>query len=181
VIWRAIDGLTFHAQPLELFLVTIIEGLVAEHRVFLTIFDQIERSLPDIKTLDEIKLVCRLVEGLLHNHGMAETDLAYITFDHMLKEQNRCTRLNHDHQEIDVLLREVETIKDLPEARARLKASLNACRNHFNEEERNVFPLIEKTLQHETLVVLGKAWRSQSYLTPPPAERERPGSSKKKT
>ena len=161
--------------------ITIIDGLVAEHRVFLTIFDQIERSLPEIKTTGEIALVCRILERLIHDHGAAETDLAYITFDHVLKEQDRCTRLTHDHEEIDGLLREVETIQDLAEARSRLKVSLNACRVHFKEEERNVFPLIEKTLQHETLVALGRAWKSQSYLTQPPAERKHPDPSKKRT
>jgi hemerythrin-like domain-containing protein len=161
--------------------ITIIDGLVAEHRVFLTIFDQIERSLPEIKTTGEIALICRILERLIHDHGTAETDLAYITFDHVLKEQGRCTRLSHDHEEIDGLLREVETIQDLGEARSRLKVSLNACRIHFKDEERNVFPLIEKTVHHETLVALGRAWKSQSYLTQPPAGPERPGSSKKKT
>ncbi len=160
--------------------ITIIDGLVAEHRVFLTVFDQIERSLPEIRSTGEIALVCRLLEALLHDHGMAETDLAYITFDHVLREQNRCTRLTHDHEEIDGLLREVETIEDLGEARSRLKVSLNACRIHFKEEERNVFPMIEKTLQHETLVVLGKAWKSQAYLTQSPAGPQPPGSSQKK-
>ena len=161
--------------------ITIIDGLVAEHRVFLTVFDQIERSLPEIKTTGEIALICRILERLIHDHGTAETDLAYITFDHVLKEQNRCGRLSHDHEEIDGLLREVATMQDLTEARSRLKVSLNACRIHFKEEERNVFPMIEKTLHHETLVALGRAWKSQSYLTQPPAEPERPGSSKKKT
>ena len=63
---------------------TIIEGLVAEHRVFLTFFDQLERALPGVKTVDEIRLLCHLVEGLLHNHGDAERDLAYIALDHIL-------------------------------------------------------------------------------------------------
>jgi hemerythrin-like domain-containing protein len=161
--------------------ITIIDGLVAEHRVFLTIFDQIERSLPEIKTTGEISLICRILERLIHDHGAAETDLAYITFDHVLKEQNRCSRLSHDHEEIDGLLREVETIQDLAEARSRLKVSLNACRVHFKDEERNVFPMIEKTVQRETLVALGRAWKSQSYLTQAPAGPERPGSSKSKT
>ena len=161
--------------------ITIIDGLVAEHRVFLTIFDQIERSLPEIKTTGEIALICRILERLIHDHGTAETDLAYITFDHVLKEQNRCTRLSHDHEEIDGLLREVEKVQDLGEARSRLKVSLNACRVHFKDEERNVFPLIEKTVQHETLVALGRAWKSQSYLTQPQSGPERPGPSKNKT
>ena len=161
--------------------ITIIDGLVAEHRVFLTVFDQIERSLPEIKTTGEIALICRILERLIHDHGTAETDLAYITFDHVLKEQNRCSRLSHDHEEIDGLLREVATMQDLTEARSRLKVSLNACRIHFKEEERTVFPMIEKTLHHETLVALGRAWKSQSYLTQPPAGPQRLGSSKNKT
>ncbi len=145
---------------------TIIDGLVAEHRVFLMLFDQVERALPGVKTVDEVGLICRLLEAPLHNHGGAETDLAYIALDHILHQQNRLTRLHHDHQEIDGLLKRVEEIRDLPKACAQLKAALNACRAHFSEEEQTVFPLIEKALQHETLQILGKVWKSQSHLSP---------------
>ena len=144
---------------------TIIDGLVAEHHVFLMLFDQIERALPGVKTVDEIALLCRLLEAPLHDHGGAETDLAYIALDHILHQQNHLTRLHHDHQEIDVLLKKVEGIKDLQKARTQLKVALEACRAHFSEEERNVFPLIEKTLQPETLQILGKVWKSQSHLS----------------
>jgi hemerythrin-like domain-containing protein len=144
---------------------TIIDGLVAEHRVFLMLFDEMERALPGVKTVDEIALLCRVLEAPLHNHGGAETDLAYIALDHILHQKNHLTRLHHDHQEIDVLLKRVEGIKDLPKARTQMKAALEACRAHFSEEERTVFPLIEKTLQHETLLVLGKVWKSQSHLS----------------
>jgi hemerythrin-like domain-containing protein len=144
---------------------TIIEALVAEHRVFLMLFEQIERALPRVKTVDEIALLCRILEVPLHNHGGAEADLAYIALDHILHQQNRLTRLHHDHQEIDGLLKEVEGIRDLQQARSRLKAALNACRAHFSEEERSVFPRIEKALQRETLLILGKVWKSQSFLS----------------
>jgi hemerythrin-like domain-containing protein len=144
---------------------TIIDGLVAEHRVFLKLFEQMERALPGIKTVEEIGLLCRLLEAPLHDHGGAETDLAYIALDHILHQKNHLTRLHHDHQEIDVLLKKVEGIKDLQKARTQLKVALEACRAHFSEEERNVFPLIEKTLQPETLQILGKVWKSQSNLS----------------
>ena len=144
---------------------TIIDGLVAEHRVFLMLFDQVEQALPGINTVEEIGLLCRLLEAPLHDRGGAETDLAYIALDHILHQKNHLTRLHHDHQEIDVLLKKVEGIKDLPKARTQLKVALDACRAHFSEEERNVFPLIEKTLQPETLQILGKVWKSQSHLS----------------
>jgi hemerythrin-like domain-containing protein len=148
---------------------TILEGLVAEHRVFLMVFDQIEQALPGVKTREEITLVCRILAGLLHNHGEEENDLAYIALDHILKDHNQHARLYHDHQEIDGLLKAVEKTKDLAEARARLKAALDACRAHFNEEERLVFPLIEKALQQETLQVLGRVWKSSPYPSRQPS------------
>ena len=176
-----VGGLTFHAPALAwLVAITITDALVAKHRVFLTLFDQSERVLPSVKTAGEVARLCRLLEGLLHDHGGIETDLAYITLDHVLHEQDRLTRLNHDHQEIDGLLKKVETSEYLQEARARLRTSLNACRIHFNEEERTVFPLMEKALQHETLLVLEKAWKSQSCLSQQPAQRKRRGLSKNK-
>jgi hemerythrin-like domain-containing protein len=97
-------------------------------------------------------------------HGGAETDLAYIALDHILHQQNQHTRLHRDHQEIDGLLKEVEGIKDLQQARTQLKAALDTCRAHFSEEEQAVFPLIEKALQHETLLILGRVWKSQSHF-----------------
>ena len=144
---------------------TIIDGLVAEHRVFLMLFDQVERALPGVKTVEEIGLLCRLLEAPLHDHGGAETDLAYIALDHILHQKSRLTHLHHDHQEIDGLLKRVEGIKDLQKARTQLKAALDACRAHFSEEEQTVFPLIEKALQLETLQILGKVWKSQSHLS----------------
>jgi hemerythrin-like domain-containing protein len=142
--------------------VTIIDGLVAEHRVFLSLFDQMERLLPGIKTVDEIALLCRLLERPLRNHGGAEIDLAYIALDHILKEKRRTTRLYHDHHELDNLLQEVATIQDVVQARARFRAALEACRAHFDDEERNVFPLIERAFQRETLLLLGKVWYARS-------------------
>jgi hemerythrin-like domain-containing protein len=139
--------------------VTILEGLVAEHRIFMAVFDQIERELPGVKTTTELRLVCRVLHTLLRNHGEAENDLAYIALDHILKERDQHNRLYHDHQEIDGLLRDVEELTDLTQARTRLKAALNACRAHFKDEECVVFPLIKKALQPETLEILGRAWK----------------------
>ena len=34
-------------------------------------------------------------------------------------------------------------------------------RAHFRYEEENIFPLIERTLQRETLLRLGDAWQKQ--------------------
>jgi hemerythrin-like domain-containing protein len=143
-----------------------LEGLVAEHRVFLTVFDHVERILPAVRTTGEVAVLCRLIGELLHAHGQTENDLAYIALDHILAEHRQPTRLYHDHQEIDDLLKEIAKIRDLPKARAQLVAALNACRAHFEDEERVVFPLIERALQPETLRVLGRSWSKRHVESP---------------
>lgn len=135
----------------------ITEALIVEHTVFTTLFDQIERVLPELTALAEVKLLAALVEGLLHRHGGKEDSLAYLALDHVLEEQGELTRLHHDHQEIDARLEQVRAASDLEAARQLLKAALLASREHFRREERTAFPLIERKLQSETLTELGNA------------------------
>jgi hemerythrin-like domain-containing protein len=42
-----------------------------------------------------------------------------------------------------------------------MRAALAHSRLHFQYEEENIFPLIERTLQRETLVRLGDVWREK--------------------
>jgi hemerythrin-like domain-containing protein len=108
--------------------------------------------------------LCRLVARLLHDHGDGETNLIYIALDHVLMERHQLTRLNHDHHELDGALKKVEAIKDFGEARRQLKATLAMARAHFDDEERNVFPVIERVLHRETLMELGNAWKTRRRL-----------------
>ena len=53
----------------------ITDILLAEHLVFHHIFDHIERELPKLRTLAEIKTLVRLLEHLLQDHSQTEDDL----------------------------------------------------------------------------------------------------------
>jgi hemerythrin-like domain-containing protein len=136
----------------------ITEALVAEHTIFLSVFDQIERALPSLATPVQITTMARIVEGLLGGHARTETDLAYLALDHMLEHNGELKRMHQEHQEIDDRLRKVPTARTCAEARRLLKAAIRAAREHFQGEEAHVFPLLEKTLQRETLTELGKTW-----------------------
>jgi len=153
---------------------TITDALVTEHRVFLTVFDQVERALPKLDTLAEAKLLGTLVEDLLHGHADAETNLAYAALDHVLEEKGQLDRMNQDHDEIDARLKQVQTARDLAEGRRLLKAALKASREHFRHEEETVFPLIERVLRRETLLSLGEAWRQDHPRTGTPGPRHLP-------
>jgi hemerythrin-like domain-containing protein len=147
----------------------ITEALVAEHTIFLSVFDQIERVLPSLMTPAEVRTMASIVEGLLEGHAKTETNLAYLALDHVLADNGELKRMYQDHQEIDDRLRKVHTAKTCAEARRLLKVTLVGVREHFCGEERSVFPLLEKVLQEETLTELGQSWLGRQAAPANPA------------
>jgi hemerythrin-like domain-containing protein len=140
----------------------ITEALAVEHGIFLSVFDQIERVLPSLSSPIEVRTMASIVEGLLQGHAETEANMAYLALDHVLAQNGEIKRLHQDHHEIDDRLRRVHSAKTCAEARRLLKAALLSSREHFQYEERSVFPLIEKVLQKETLTELGRSWLQRS-------------------
>ena len=136
----------------------ITEALVAEHTIFLNVFDQIERVLPSLTTPAEVQTMAGIVEGLLERHARTETNLAYLALDHVLEHNGELKRMHQDHHEIDDCLRTVHSASTCAQARRLLKLAITASREHFRAEERSVFPLLERTLREETLTELAKDW-----------------------
>jgi hemerythrin-like domain-containing protein len=139
----------------------ITDALLAEHVVFHNIFDYIERALPDVKTLAEVKSLAGLMESLLGTHGKTEEDLVFAPLNHYLEQLGQSDSFEHEHREIDNSLLQVKTARRLPEARQLLLLAVTASRTHFDREERIVFPLAEKVMRSETLTDLGKTWMKQ--------------------
>ena len=136
----------------------ITEALIAEHRIFLSVFDQIERVLTQMTTVAEIKALASVIEGMLEGHAGTETNLAYLALDHVMHEKGQLDQLHEEHHEIDASLRRVQQALDCPEARSLLQTAIEASRRHFRFEEEVVFPLLERVLQDETLTELGTTW-----------------------
>ncbi len=136
----------------------ITEALVAEHTIFLSVFDQIERVLPSLTTPAEVQTMASIVEGLLEGHAKTETNLAYLALDHVMEHNGELKRMHQDHHEIDDRLRRVHSASTVAQARRLLKSAIAASREHFRAEERSVFPLLERSLQEETLTELGQNW-----------------------
>ncbi len=137
---------------------TITKTLTLEHAVFCEVFDQIERVLDGTPSAAEVKLLASVVEGLLSRHGETETNLAYAALDHALADRGTLNRLHQDHHEIDHQFKRLQQATDAAEARHRLKRALAATRDHFAREEKTVFPMLEQTLQPDTLGILGRKW-----------------------
>ena len=146
---------------------TITKILIMEHAVFCDMFDQIERILAGTKSADEVKALASVVEGLLVSHAETETNLAYSALDHALADKGSLDRLHQDHHEIDDQFQRIHRTTNPAEAQRLLKKALLATREHFQREEKIIFPVLEKTLQPDTLRSLGGKWM-ESHSVPAP-------------
>jgi hypothetical protein len=138
-------------------MVTIIEAITTEHTLFCKMFDEISLLLPGLRRVTEVRLLSRLVEGMLSSHAAAEQKLAFTPLDHTLAQHNQLTRLYQDHQEIDQCLHGATVATQFPEAVRLLKAGLAVSRQHFLREEQTVFPLLQKLFDEAALQALGAA------------------------
>jgi hemerythrin-like domain-containing protein len=132
--------------------------------VFCTVFEEIDRLLPEVRTLAEVHLLSRLVEGVLSKHADVEQNLAFAALDQALAEKGQLKQLNQDHKEINSSLRNAVLATDFTTAVRLLKTGLKASREHFKREEESVFPLFDQLLSPETLTAL--ADQNSSSATP---------------
>ncbi len=145
----------------------ITEALVVEHAVFGALFDQVERMLPDLGGLAEVRLVGSLVEGLLRRHAATEEDLVLLALDDVREHRRHCDRFHQQHQEIDARLKQAQSVNRIAAARSLLQAAFRTSRAHFRTEEKTIFPLLELVVTRQKLAQWGRAWRQPR----PPAAR----------
>ena len=143
----------------------ITNFLTTEHALFCELFDEIDRLLPDVRTVAEVRLLGRLVEGVLSRHADVEQNLAYAALDHALAEKGELNQLYQDHEEIDACLQHATLATEFVEAVRFLRAGLKASREHFRREEETVFPLFEKLFDPAALEALGAGHPAAHHLS----------------
>lgn len=139
----------------------ITEALQAEHLVFHNLFDHVEKSAPKLKTLAELKTVAALLESVLRAHSQTEDDLFIGPLEHCFEQIGQRETFHEEHDQIDRLLTQVQKAKQAGKARRLLLSIVVSCRQHFDKEERIVFPMAEQVLKHKTLTELGRTWLDQ--------------------
>ena len=104
---------------------------MAEHQMFCFVFDQIDRVLPGLEGLEEVRRAARLIEGLLLSHAQVEHELLILARDQAPANQRRYDRCSVEHQEIDGQLTRVRSARKIDRARSLLRAAMAASRKHF--------------------------------------------------
>jgi hemerythrin-like domain-containing protein len=137
----------------------ITEALLAEHVVFHNLFDHLEKAAPRFKTIDEVKLAGAMLETLMRAHSETEDELFIDPLESYLAQIGQNETFHEEHEQIDRELVEVQKARTLASARKSLLTVVESSRQHFDKEERIVFPMAEKVFKPKTLLELGESWK----------------------
>ena len=136
----------------------ITDILRAEHTVFHHLFDHVETTAPRLRTLAEVKSLAVLVDKVMSPHSHTEDELLIEPLEHCFEQLGQRETFHHEHELIASALAKVSKAKDLKAGKRLLLGVVAATRNHFDKEERIVFPMAERMLKSKTLTELGLEW-----------------------
>ncbi len=142
----------------------LTDALLAEHVVFHSIFASINKEMPHFTKVEEFQAVAKMLLGTLEAHGKAEHDLLLPPIETYL---SGIGHLENFHQEDDAIVANLaHTIEasDIDSAKNYLHKALRLASDHFDKEERLVFPLAEQHISEESLHALGKEWGNLKEL-----------------
>ncbi len=136
----------------------ITDALLAEHVVFHNLFDYVQRATPKLRTLAETRALAGLLDAMLEAHGQIEDKLVMEPLEQHLDQLGQNEAIHAEHEHIDAVLQQVLTCRDVKQAKRLLVTAVVVSRQHFDREERVIFPLAEKWLKAKTLQTLGIEW-----------------------
>jgi len=85
--------------------------------------------------------------------------------------KRRLATVQQERRELNERLREVQEAPTCDRASGRLRAAMGAAREHFRDEERNLFPAVERALGLGVLSALGEAFKKATKAKANVAER----------
>ena len=139
----------------------ITDALLAEHVVFHSLFDHIERAAPQLKSLGEVRALAELLEGMLVKHSKSEDELLMHYLEASIEQMGHRDTFHEEHELIEQHLGAVRGARALKSAQQLLVDAVIGARKHFDKEERLVFPLAEKVISYHNIMKLGKQWLEQ--------------------
>ena len=143
----------------------ITEALLAEHLVFHNMLDHIETTTPKLKTLAELKSLAAMLESMLTAHHHTEDELFIGPLEHCFEQLGQRDAFIEEHEEMNKHLRRIRKSTRLKDAKSLFLGAVRRSREHFDKEERIVFPMAEQLLKAETLAALGQTWMRQRMDT----------------
>lgn len=143
----------------------ITEGLLGEHALSYAIFDQVEVTAENARSLAEIAAIGRVVAGAVASHMELEDEVLFPALIERGQSDGALDVLRAEHLEIELLNGAVSASTTLEEGRGVLLRLLYTLRDHFAKEERVLFPICERLLGDRELRDLGEDWARRRGLS----------------
>jgi len=141
------------------------DALLGEHAVFYAIFDNLEKQIPGIESLDNLKSLAELLAAPLIGHAMLENEELFTALDPQLGGQGPLEVMRGEHGEIEGTLQDAANATDLKDLKQQLLRILQVARNHFGKEENVLFPMALSHLGEGKLTALGNTWAEKRKVT----------------
>jgi hemerythrin-like domain-containing protein len=137
----------------------ILDGLLGEHAALLTLFEHLEQNAAHMD-LERLHETGALLERVVMVHSMAEDRFlfdAVTTSEGGLRDALLAMRSEHKQlaQELDQFRGSVSEAA----ARGCLRRVLDGIREHFEVEERVLFPVAARQISPQKLEELGTGWK----------------------
>ncbi len=142
----------------------LTDALLAEHVVFHSVFGSLNRELPNFKSVEEFHVAARMLLGTLEAHGRAEHELLLPPVEVYLAEVGQLENFHHEDDAIIDNLKATAEASTVDDAKSHLVRALRLATEHFDKEERLVFPLAEKHISESSLHELGARWASMKEI-----------------
>ena len=143
----------------------ITQALLAEHVVFHNLFDYLERTVPKLETVAEVRALASLLASMLKMHSQVEDDLLIQPLEPSFCQLGHHENFHEEHDEIEEDLELIRTTRTPAQSKRLLIRAVASSRRHFDKEERIVFALAERQLSAESLKLLGRQWVERRTLT----------------
>lgn len=142
----------------------LTDGLLGEHALFYTLFDRTEALLDETSSLEQLTAAGTLLRAAVTSHALLEETLLLRTLTERGLSGGPVSIMRAEHEEIAELAREVPASTSHEEARVGLRRLLGVLREHFEREEKLLFPMSEQLLGETTLTELGERWARERGL-----------------
>jgi iron-sulfur cluster repair protein YtfE (RIC family) len=136
----------------------ITEGLLGEHALSYSLFDQVERITDDAKSLEELIGAESLLSSAVLSHAALEDEVLFPALVERGQAEGPLDVMRAEHKEIELLAAAVRASMTLEEAKEVMFRLIDTLREHFGKEERVLFPMCERLLGAQKLMELGEHW-----------------------
>jgi hemerythrin superfamily protein len=142
--------------------------------------DQLLRELEGTTGRAQEEVLGR-IDRLVFSHAFAEESVLWPVMRRVLPDGEELTlRIEEEHQEVNELVSELETLgHDDPRRAQRLSRLVEVLREDVRDEEDVLFPRVQERLDHDELRALGRRWELVRRIAPtrphPTVSRRPPG------